>query len=120
MSIYYTILLHPSRGRAPNYSGLFLFPKLIRSKNESKQPRLLLLGKSVPGGLVWFHNVPIISTWAALTRRQLVLLFATASFWALLEASISCTILDFQDEKKGQKETFAILYAPTIVIWAFF
>ena len=47
MSIYYTILLHPSRGRAPNYSGLFLFPKLIRTKNESKQPRILLLGPSV-------------------------------------------------------------------------
>ena len=48
LSIYHSILHHPSRGRAPNYSGLFLFPKLIGTKNESKQPRILMLGPSVP------------------------------------------------------------------------
>ena len=47
LSIYHSILHHPSRGRAPNYSGLFLFPKLIGTKNESKQPRILMLGPSV-------------------------------------------------------------------------
>ena len=34
-------------GRAPNYSGLFVFPKLIGTKNESKQPRSFLLGRPV-------------------------------------------------------------------------